>query len=221
MDALLAEAQASLADGTFDAEAFLGTAGMLWGDAKAQLEAATLAAESQQKNAEGVKDQFLRLQADFENFRKRQAAETEKLGQRNTARVVKEFIGLVDNFELARQQIKCETEGEEKINNSYQGLYRQMVEIFRTLGVEAVPTVGVQFDPSVHEAVMQEPHDGVTDGEVVKEFRKGFSINGELIRPAMVVVCTNDAMPYVPPAEPEAESGAAEGSEGASEGASE
>lgn len=75
-----------------------------------------------------------------------------------------------------------------------------MVDIFRGLGVEAVPTVGHQFDPEVHEAVMQEEAADVTDGEVLKEFRKGFTMKGRLLRPAMVVVCTNDAMPYVPPA---------------------
>ena len=131
-----------------------------------------------------AQDQFLRLQADFENFRKRQAAEKEQLSEKNTAKVVEEFIPLVDNFELARQQVKvrpghatgrgvclpldrtgmtrrcsrrlqCETEGEDKINQAYQGLYRQMVDTFRRLGVDAVPTVGVQFDPAIHDAVMR------------------------------------------------------------------
>ena len=63
-----------------------------------------------------------------------------------------------------------------------------MVDIFKQLGVSPVETVGTQFDPEVHEAIMNEPSDTVADGEVLEEFRRGFLINGKLIRPAMVKV---------------------------------
>jgi len=198
MSAVIAAAKKAIADGSFDAEAFVGEVEALGADLERARSDAELRAQAKDEQVQALKDQFLRLQADFENFRKRQAAEKEQLSEKNTAKVVEEFIPLVDNFELARQQVKCETEGEDKINQAYQGLYRQMVDTFRRLGVDAVPTVGVQFDPAIHDAVMREPRDDVTDGEVVKEFRKGFSIRGRLVRPAMVAVCTNDAMPYVP-----------------------
>jgi hypothetical protein len=55
-----------------------------------------------------------------------------------------------------------ETEGEQRINNSYQSLYKQMVDILRTLGIEPVPTVGTPFDPEFHEAIMREPDDSVS-----------------------------------------------------------
>lgn len=58
-------------------------------------------------------------------------------------------------------QVKVETEGEHKINNSYQSLYKQMVDIMRGLGIEAVPTVGAPFDPAFHEAIMSEPNSEV------------------------------------------------------------
>ena len=63
-----------------------------------------------------------------------------------------------------------------------------MVEIFRTLGVDAVPGVGQPFDPNFHDAVMREQNDGVPDGTVLQEFRKGFRHGDKLLRPAMVKV---------------------------------
>lgn len=102
-----------------------------------------------------IKDQYVRLQADFENFRRRSQTEKDNLSVAAKEDVVKLFLPLIDNFDLARQQLKPATEGEEKINASYQGLYRQMVDIFRKLGVEAVETVGAEFDPNLHEAIMR------------------------------------------------------------------
>ena len=69
-----------------------------------------------------------------------------------------------------------------------QSLYKQMVEIFRTLGVDAVPGVGQPFDPNFHDAVMREQNDDVPDGTVLQEFRKGFRHGDKLLRPAMVKV---------------------------------
>lgn len=69
-----------------------------------------------------------------------------------------------------------------------QGLYKQMVEVFKSLGVEAVPGVGQPFDPNVHEAIMREPNDSMPDGTVLQEFRRGFKLGKTLLRPGMVKV---------------------------------
>ena len=69
-----------------------------------------------------------------------------------------------------------------------QGLYKQMVESFKSLGVEATPGVGFPFDPNFHDAIMQEPNDDVPDGTVLAEFRKGFKLGDKLLRAAMVKV---------------------------------
>ena len=69
-----------------------------------------------------------------------------------------------------------------------QGVYKQMVEAFRSLGVEAVPGPGNLFDPEVHEAIMREENDDVPDGTVLKEFRRGFKLGNQLLRAAMVQV---------------------------------
>ena len=69
-----------------------------------------------------------------------------------------------------------------------QGLYKQMVEVFKGLGVEAVPGVGQPFDPNVHEAIMREPNETMPDGTVLQEFRRGFRLGKTLLRPGMVKV---------------------------------
>eukprot|EP01026_Neomeris_dumetosa_P043790 TRINITY_DN36799_c0_g1_i1.p1 TRINITY_DN36799_c0_g1~~TRINITY_DN36799_c0_g1_i1.p1 ORF type:complete len:269 (+),score=60.22 TRINITY_DN36799_c0_g1_i1:130-936(+) len=150
-----------------------------------ELDAKKIKAEQSETAA---KEQFLRLTADFDNFRKRSLAEKTDIGNTEKADLVTQLLPLIDNFELASGQIKTTTEGEEKINNSYQGLYRQMIDIFRGFGVSGVDTVGTKFDPNFHEAVMRENNDEVEDGTILEEFRKGFIINDKLIRPAMVKV---------------------------------
>ena len=69
-----------------------------------------------------------------------------------------------------------------------QGVYKQMVEAFRSLGVEAVPGPGSPFDPEVHEAIMREENDDLPDGTVLQEFRRGFRLGSQLLRAAMVQV---------------------------------
>lgn len=95
------------------------------------------------------KDRVLRISADFDNFRKR--TERDRLSQVSNARgeVLENLLPVLDNFERAKAQIKVETEGEEKITNSYQSIYKQFVEILVSLGVVPVETVGKQFDPMV------------------------------------------------------------------------
>jgi len=143
--------------------------------------------------AQQAKEQLLRLGADFDNFRKRTSAEKEALGVSVKGDVVTQLLPLVDNFELARTQVKAETEAELKINNAYQGLYKQMVDIMRALGVETVDTTGEIFDPMKHDAIMREQNDDVEDGTVLQEFRKGFRMGERLLRPAMVKVSFTDA----------------------------
>ena len=102
--------------------------------------------------------------------------------------MLEELIPLIDNFEAAKQFIKPESEGEKKIEGAYQALYKQMTELFRKMGIEAVPTVGHPFDPAVHEAIARVPSADVSEDMVAQEYRKGFKVGGRLIRPATVSV---------------------------------
>uniref|UniRef100_A0A1D1XME2 GrpE protein homolog n=1 Tax=Anthurium amnicola TaxID=1678845 RepID=A0A1D1XME2_9ARAE len=134
------------------------------------------------------RDRILRISADFENFRKRTERERLSLMTNVQGELVESLLPVLDNFERAKSQIKVETEREEKINNSYQSIYKQFVEILSSLGVEAVETVGNAFDPMLHEAIMSEDSMEFEEGIILQEFRKGFKIGDRLLRPSMVKV---------------------------------
>jgi molecular chaperone GrpE len=95
------------------------------------------------------RDRILRISADFDNYRKRTEREKLSLMTNVQGEVVESLLPVLDNFERARTQIKVETEREAKINDSYQSIYKQLVEILTSLGVEDVETVGKPFDPMV------------------------------------------------------------------------
>ncbi|CAM8968103.1 unnamed protein product [Rhodiola kirilowii] len=154
-------------------------------DEKINLEA-VVASLSQELSTE--RDRILRISADFENFRRRTERERISLVENAQGEVVESLLPVLDNFERAKAQLKVETEGEEKINNSYQSIYKQFIEILNTLRVVPVETTGTAFDPLLHEAIMQEDSDEFEQGVILQEFRKGFQLGDRLLRPSMVKV---------------------------------
>ncbi|KAK1404569.1 GrpE protein-like [Heracleum sosnowskyi] len=144
---------------------------------------ATLSAEMSYE-----RDRVLRISADFENFRKRTERERLSLVTNAKGEVVESLLPVLDNFERANTQIKVETEGEEKINNSYQSISKQFAEVLGSLGVVPVETTGNPFDPMLHEAIMREDSDDFEEGIILQEFRKGFLLGDRLLRPSMVKV---------------------------------
>ncbi|KAL2900735.1 Protein GrpE [Bienertia sinuspersici] len=145
------------------------------------------------------RDRVVRISADFDNFRKRTDRERSSLVTNAQGEVIENFLAVLDNFERAKSQIKVESEAEEKINNSYQSIYKQFVEILGSVGVVPVETVGKPFDPLVgnqaglnfsrlHEAIMREESTIYDEGVVVEEYRKGFKLGDRLLRPSMVKV---------------------------------
>ncbi|KAM1078890.1 hypothetical protein ACFX2J_013631 [Malus domestica] len=145
-----------------------------------------VASLSEELSAEKVR--ILRISADFDNFRKRTERERISLVTNAQGEVVESLLPVVDNFERAKSQIKVEAEGEEKINNSYQSIYKQFGEILNSLGVVPVETVGKPFDPLLHEAIMREDSSEYEEGIIIDEFRKGFKLGDRLLRPSMVKV---------------------------------
>ncbi|XP_010245061.1 PREDICTED: uncharacterized protein LOC104588717 isoform X2 [Nelumbo nucifera] len=109
------------------------------------------------------KDKYLRLKADFENFRKRSDKEKLTIIADAQGEVIESLLPMIDNFERAKQQIKTETEKEKSIDTSYQGIYKQFVEIMKSMNVAVVPTVGKPFDPSNFDSQDVSPRVGVKD----------------------------------------------------------
>ncbi|XP_021898636.1 uncharacterized protein LOC110815251 [Carica papaya] len=144
------------------------------------------------------KEKYIRLQADFDNFRKR--SEKERTTTRSDAQgeLIESLLPMVDSFERAKQQIKPETEKEKKIDTSYQGIYKQFVEILRSLQVAAIATVGKPFNPSLHEAIAREESQEFSEGIVIQELRRGFLLGDRLLRPAMVKVSAGPGRKKVP-----------------------
>ncbi|MEO6828838.1 MAG: nucleotide exchange factor GrpE, partial [Acidobacteriaceae bacterium] len=140
---------------------------------------------------QGERDQLLdrlaRLQADFDNYRKREARERTEYRDYALANTVEQFLPVLDNFQLAlRSQGSAE-----QLRSGVELIIRQMEEIVRSLGVQPVPTVETQFDPRVHEAIEMVERDDLPDHQVMEEVRRGYTLRERLLRPAMVRVATN------------------------------
>ena len=144
--------------------------------------------ESLKAQLEDRSTQYTRLAADFDNFRKRTQKEKEEQEQQVKCSTVKEMLPVVDNFERARTQLKPQTESEMVIHKSYQGVYRQLVDAMKKLGVSAMSAEGQEFDPNLHEAVMREATDVYPEGAIMEELMRGYVLGDRVLRHAMVKV---------------------------------
>lgn len=142
----------------------------------------------QTQQADNFKSQYMRIAADFENFRKRTSKEKEDMELRIKCNTVNEILAAVDNFERARLQIKPSNDGETTIHKSYQGVYRQLVEGLKKIGVSAMRPEGKEFDPNYHEAVFQEPTSEYPEGTVIEQVVRGYLLGDKVLRHAMVKV---------------------------------
>ena len=141
-----------------------------------------------EKEHETLNSQYMRIAADFDNFRKRQTRDQDDLKIQLTCTTLSEILPVVDNFERARQQLNPEGEEAQALHRSYQGLYKQLVEVLKQLGVAPMRVVDQAFDPSLHEAVMREPSDEKAEDIVIEELQRGYHLNGRVLRHALVKV---------------------------------
>jgi molecular chaperone GrpE len=132
--------------------------------------------------------QYMRIAADFENYRRRSSKEREEQEVQIKRGTITELLPVIDNFERARAQIKPQTESEMTIHKSYQSVYKQLVDCLKRLGVSAMRAEGQEFDPNLHEAVMREPTSEHPEGTVMEELVRGYMIGDRVLRHAMVKV---------------------------------
>ena len=147
-----------------------------------------------EKEYETLNSQYVRIAADFDNFRKRQTRDQDDLKIQLTCSTLSEILPVVDNFERARQQLNPEGEEAQALHRSYQGLYKQLVEVLKQLGVAPMRVVDQTFDPSLHEAVMREPSDEKAEDIVIEELQRGYHLNGRVLRHALVKVSMGPGM---------------------------
>lgn len=155
---------------------------------QATISALTQDIESLKAQVEDRTNQYMRIAADFENFRKRTQKEKEEQEQQVKCSTLKELLPVVDNFERARAQIKPQTDAEMNIHKSYQGVYKQLVEALKKIGVSPMRSEGKEFDPNLHEAVMREPTAEQPEGTVLEELVRGYVLGDRVLRHAMVKV---------------------------------
>lgn len=155
------------------------------GDRLQLLEAKLAVLESENESLRG---QCMRIAADFDNFRKRQSRDQDDLRLQITCSTLGEILPVVDNFERARQQLKPQHEEAQTLHGSYQGLYRQLVDVFKQLGVSPMRVEGEPFDPNLHEAVLREPSQEHSEDVVIEELQRGYHLNGRVLRHALVKV---------------------------------
>jgi molecular chaperone GrpE len=148
-----------------------------------QAEIDTLKTQLEERNS-----QYMRIAADFDNFRKRTSKEKMETEERSKRNTIAELLPVIDNFERARAQVKPQTEGETSIHQSYQGIYKQFVDCLKQLGVSPMRPEGQPFDPNFHEAVMREPTEEYEDGTVIEELRRGYLLGEQVLRHSMVRV---------------------------------
>ena len=144
--------------------------------------------ESLKTQVEERTTQYMRIAADFDNFRKRSQKEKEDLEQQVKRTTITELLPIVDNFERARSHLKPQSDAEMAIHKSYQGVYKQLVDCLKRLGVSPMRPEGKEFDPNLHEAVMRQPTDEQPEGTVLEELVRGYFLGDRVLRHALVKV---------------------------------
>jgi molecular chaperone GrpE len=133
-------------------------------------------------------DRMARLQAEFENARKRDARERAEFRDFAVAGAIEQLLPVLDNLNLA---LSVKGSGEQ-LRSGVELIVRQMEEAMRSLGVQPIETVGAQFDPQVHEALGSIATTEVPDHQVMEEVRRGYRLKEKMLRPALVRVANNN-----------------------------
>jgi molecular chaperone GrpE len=153
-------------------------------DDAAQVEIEQLRADNDQ-----LKDRLARLQAEFDNARKREVKERQDTRDYAVQGAVEPFLGVMDNFQLA---LKADGSAEQ-LRTGVELILKQMEDALRGLNVQAVETVGAQFDPRIHEALGSIETVEHPDHQVLEEIRRGYKLRDKLLRPALVRIAVNPA----------------------------
>ena len=136
---------------------------------------------------EQLNNQYLRLAADFENFRKRQEVERENLIKYGAADALKKLIEVLDNFDRGEKALE-KVEDCQVVKDNFNLLHKQTLDVLAKLGLELIETEGKEFDPNFHEAVMQTPTSEHPEHTIVNELQKGYKLGDRVLRPSLVNV---------------------------------
>lgn len=136
-----------------------------------------------------LNSQYIRLAADFDNYRKRQAQERESLLKYGAEDTLKKLIDVLDNFDRGEKAIQ-DVEDCEKVKESFSLVHKQLKDALQKAGLETIECVGETFDPNFHEAVMQTPTNEHPEHTIIAELQKGYKLSDRVLRPSLVNVAT-------------------------------
>lgn len=140
-----------------------------------------------EKKVEDLQNKILRTQADFENYKKRTIAEKSELVKNANIKLISELLPTYDNFDRSIQASRTNDDFQSFVDG-VEIVYRQLDETLKKEGLSEIDSVGKPFDPEFQQAVMQVETDEYDSNVVVEELQKGYTLNGKVIRPAMVKV---------------------------------
>ncbi len=150
-------------------------------------------AESElQKKYDTLNQQYVRLAADFDNYRKRQEHEREELLKFGTENALKKMIEVLDNFERGKKALE-NVDDCEKVKESFNLVHKQVIDALTKLGLETIETEGKEFDPNFHDAVMRTPTSDKPEHTILNELQKGYKMGDKVLRPALVNVATSES----------------------------
>ena len=138
---------------------------------------------------EKLNNQYIRLAADFDNYRKRQAQERESLLKYGAEDTLKKLIEVLDNFDRGEKAI-ADVEDCEKVKESFTLVHKQLTDALAKAGLEVIECEGKEFDPNFHEAVMQTPTSEHPEHTIIAELQKGYKLGDRVLRPSLVNVAT-------------------------------
>lgn len=140
-----------------------------------------------QKKYDTLNQQYLRLAADFDNYRKRQMQERESLLKYGAEDTLKKMIEALDNIDRAIAAAE-KSEDVNQVKDSYKLGFKQLYDVLQKIGMEVIDTKDTPFDPNFHEAVMQTPTDEHPEHTIIAELQKGYKLGDRVLRPALVNV---------------------------------
>ena len=142
-----------------------------------------------QQKFDALNQQYIRLAADFDNYRKRQEHEREELLKFGTENALKKMLEVLDNFERGKKALE-NVDDCIKVKESFELVHKQVLAALKKLGLEEIETEGREFDPNFHEAVMQTPTSEYPEHTIVNELQKGYKYGDKVLRASLVNVAT-------------------------------
>jgi molecular chaperone GrpE len=146
--------------------------------------------ETAQGQLKDAKEEALRHMAELENFKRRKSQEVDNFKKFAAENVIKEFLPVCDNFSLAAQHANNSDQSVEEVVKGFLLIQQQLDTALSKLDVVTIETEGKVFDPNFHQAISQQEKEGVEANTIIQEVQRGYTLNGKVIRPSMVIVAS-------------------------------